>query len=218
MDIDETESDLLNNSDSDCDESMLDENKIAAVIDEDTEDYCEEQSEEESDAEASVPQDDYNATASTFTAKSGRTWLINPPPRSKLLPENPLTRNSGPTQYTNCATTHAEFLEHFIIAEMKKDILRFLKEESKNFTVLYNKQHPAIKKTWIDFSEIKLDVFIGVLLLLGALPCRKEKISDIWSTDESIRRNIFTAFLSRDRFKQFLLFIRFDDKSTRVER
>jgi hypothetical protein len=39
-----------------------------------------------------------------------------------------------------------------------------------------------------------------VLLIAGALRCRKETISEMWTTDESIRRAIFTAAMARNKF------------------
>jgi len=57
-----------------------------------------------------------------------------------------------------------------------------------------------------------------VLLIAGALRCRKETISEMWTTDETIRRAVFTAAMTLNKFVHILQFIRFDDKSTRVQR
>jgi len=57
-----------------------------------------------------------------------------------------------------------------------------------------------------------------VLLIAGALRCRKETISEMWTTDETIRRAVFTAPMARNRFAHILQVIRFDDKSKRVQR
>jgi hypothetical protein len=57
-----------------------------------------------------------------------------------------------------------------------------------------------------------------VLLIAGALRWRKETISVIWPTDETIRHAVFTTAMARNRFAHILQFIRFDDKSTRVRR
>jgi hypothetical protein len=40
----------------------------------------------------------------------------------------------------------------------------------------------------------------------------------MWTTDETIRRAVLTAAMARNRFAHILQFIRFDDKSTRVQR
>jgi hypothetical protein len=43
-------------------------------------------------------------------------------------------------------------------------------------------------------------------------------ISEMWTADETIRCAVFTAAMARNRFAHILQFIRFDDKSTRVQR
>lgn len=40
----------------------------------------------------------------------------------------------------------------------------------------------------------------------------------MWSTNTAIRRSFFTAAMSRNRFEEISIFLRFDDKSTREER
>jgi hypothetical protein len=40
----------------------------------------------------------------------------------------------------------------------------------------------------------------------------------MWTTDETIRRAVFTAAMARNRFAHILQFSRFDDKSTRIQR
>jgi hypothetical protein len=57
-----------------------------------------------------------------------------------------------------------------------------------------------------------------VLLIAGSLRCRKETISEMWTADETIRRAVFTAAMAQNRFAHILQFVRFDDKSTRVQR
>jgi hypothetical protein len=57
-----------------------------------------------------------------------------------------------------------------------------------------------------------------VLLIAGALRCRKETISEMRTIDETIRRAVFTAAMARNRFAHILQFNRSDDKSARVQR
>lgn len=53
---------------------------------------------------------------------------------------------------------------------------------------------------------------------MGALHSNKEQVSVLWSTDPAIKRAIFAATMSRNRFNFILRFIRFDDVTTRQER
>lgn len=69
-----------------------------------------------------------------------------------------------------------------------------------------------------EFSEVEFDAFLGVLILAGVYQSKRESSRYLWSTDESTRRDIFIASLSRNRFWEFIDFIRFDDKTTREDR
>ena len=75
-----------------------------------------------------------------------------------------------------------------------------------------------INKAWTDVDPVEIKAFFGVLLNAGALRCRKENISKMWTTDENIHRAVFTAAMARNRFALILQFIRLDDKSTRAQR
>ena len=73
-------------------------------------------------------------------------------------------------------------------------------------------------RIWTDVDPVEIRAVFGVLLIVGALRCRKETISEMWTTDETIRHAVFTAAMAWNRFAHILQFIRFDDKSTRVQR
>jgi hypothetical protein len=76
---------------------------------------------------------------------------------------------------------------------------------------------PNRMRIWIDADPVEIRASFGVLLITKALHCWKETISEMWTTDETIRRAVFTAAMARNRFAHILQFTRFDDKSTRVQ-
>jgi hypothetical protein len=43
-------------------------------------------------------------------------------------------------------------------------------------------------------------------------------VHDLWSTDSAFARPVFNAAMSRERFKQLLRFLKFDDYETRAAR
>jgi hypothetical protein len=77
---------------------------------------------------------------------------------------------------------------------------------------------PNRMKIWIGVDPVEIRAFCGVLLNAGALCCRKKTISEMWTADETIRHVVFTAAMARNRFAHIFQFIRFHDKSTRVQR
>src|SRR5690348_6679298 len=43
-------------------------------------------------------------------------------------------------------------------------------------------------------------------------------IDELWKNDDATRRSIYSAIMSRDRFKRIIRSLRFDDKTTRDSR
>ena len=60
--------------------------------------------------------------------------------------------------------------------------------------------------------------FIGLMILTGVFRASREPIDDLYSNDLNFGRPIFRAAMPRERFKNILRFLRFDDHTTRVER
>ena len=94
----------------------------------------------------------------------------------------------------------------------------FIAEASHVVQELNANAAPNRMRIWIDVDPVEIRGFFGVLLISGALRCQMETISEMWTTDETIRRAVFTVAMARNRFAHILQFIRFDDKSTRVQR
>ena len=67
-------------------------------------------------------------------------------------------------------------------------------------------------------DSVEIRAFFGELLIAEALHCRKNAISEMWFTHETICRAVFTASMARNRFAYILQLIRFDGKSTRYHR
>jgi Transposase IS4 len=68
---------------------------------------------------------------------------------------------------------------------------------------------------FVPFTALELDAFLGILIAAGVHRSNKEHLDEMWQPDAL---PIYRAALSRDRFKMFLRFIRFDNAATRNER
>jgi len=112
-----------------------------------------------------------------------------------------------------------EVFNMFLDDEIVDTICTFTNAEASRVIQEFNvNAAPDKMRNCIDVDPVEIRAFFGVLLIAGALCCRKEKISEMWTTDETIRHAVFTAAMARNRFAHILQFIRFDDKSTRVQR
>jgi hypothetical protein len=65
-------------------------------------------------------------------------------------------------------------------------------------------------------SVEEMEAFIGLLYIRGVCGCSKIKLDKLWGQTWGI--SIFSSTIPRDRFRQIMRFLRFDEKSTRSER
>ncbi|KAK9731085.1 Transposase IS4 [Popillia japonica] len=86
---------------------------------------------------------------------------------------------------------------------------------------------PTYKSRWIEMRERihrqnvdKRFLYTPPYLLIkaGGLRCGKESTVKMWTRDSSIRRPIFCATMSVNRFEEISRFLRLDDKTTRIDR
>ncbi|KAK9708524.1 Transposase IS4 [Popillia japonica] len=146
------------------------------------------------------------------------TGKKNPFHHTRRLQRNILSVEPGITRYTSTANSIVEVFNLFVTTAMKQNICIYTNEEAQRAYNRYNNIHLDKPKVCKELTVIELNVYIGVLLMDGALHCRKESVMDMWSTDEATRRNIFTASIPGDRFAAISRFIRVDDKNTTPDR
>ena len=174
---------------------------------------------EESDVGSGAESDDDSGQFEDFVAKSGKVWKTSRPPATRRRRCNIVTGRPGPTRITENATTMQEVFNMFVNDEILEAICTYTNLEATNVIQEINAKDITNRiRIWKNVDPVEMRAFFGVLLMAGALHCRKESISEMWTTDESIRRAVFTASMPRDRFVHILQFIRFDDKSTRAQR
>lgn len=213
----ELEDEILRLSDDDFVES---DNEEVVSEDEDNVEYVQEEDddyipEQENVATSDNAAEEGESTFNQYKAKSGKLWTPNPTIRGRRRGHNILVEKTGLTEYSSTATDVLDTFNLFLTNDMKEIICRHTNEEAERVYGSYNEKNTDNQKNWNILTEVELDAFIGVLLSAGALRCRKEHTTEMWTTDESVRRSIFTATMSRDRFIAIRTFIRFDDKMTR---
>ena len=99
-------------------------------------------------------------------------------------------------------------------------ILRETKRKGQQVTGDYNKKLMKIfpvsdrpsTKVFKPFTEEEFDAFLGILLASGVHRSNKEHISEMWKLDSLL---VIRAAMPRDRFKELLRFIHFDNINTR---
>ena len=167
---------------------------------------------DETDSDFSVNNDNSdrtttdNGSACEYVAKSGRAWKKQPPSSSGTTAVNVLKQAAGPTADVPDITSAASAFRAFFDDEIYDIILKHSNEEGRR-----------LSKDWQEITRRDLDAFLGILLLCGVYNMSKVSVRLIWSSTVS-HSPIYKAAMSRNRFYNILTVIRFDDKSTRVQR
>jgi len=122
---------------------------------------------------------------------------------------------------TALARTNAKYVvdafQFFITEEMTNNIvLQTNKEASRRIRALNESNREKLHVDWkpVDGEEVR--AFIGLCIQAGAFRSSHEPVSPLWSEREG--RAVFTATMSRSRFTDMVMYIRFDDKLSRAER
>lgn len=138
-----------------------------------------------------------------LTTKDGTQWSSKPLPLSQTRKRNILRQKGGAAKFSNLYTAK-EVFKSIMTPHMCATIL--------NET---NKKASQINDRHVPFTEEELDAFFGLLLFAGVHRSNKEHVEELWKPEHL---PLFRATISRNRFREFLRFIRFDDGATRDDR
>lgn len=161
-------------------------------------------------------------TKTTWAGKDGTQWSDTSSIQRQTIGRNILHEKSGASSFSRSYTAR-EIFKSIISPEMCTLILRHSNKKGRKVTDEWNRKladkypppNTPSPKVFIPFTEVELDAFLGVLIAAGVHRSNREHVSEMWKL-ESLP--LFRAAMSRDRFKMFLRFIRFDDQNTRAER
>ena len=77
-----------------------------------------------------------------------------------------------------------------------------------------NEKNPdKLRDVWKAVTDNEILAFCGLCMLAGVYRSNHKPQATLWSTCEG--RPVFTATISRGRFRDIMKYIRFDDKTTR---
>ena len=127
----------------------------------------------------------------------------------KTPARNIIKFKSGPTYQVGTAQ---ESFNLFITDSMLDIIVKNTNNEIESKRTTYSKEHFTTSKTCID--EIK--ALFGILIKAAALKDNHLTTLEMWDTTNG--RMWYRCIMSRDRFNFLLNCLRFDEKSTRLER
>jgi hypothetical protein len=84
-----------------------------------------------------------------------------------------------------------EVFNMFLDDEIVDTICTFTNAEASRVVQELNANAaPNRMKIWIDVDPVEIRAFFGVLLIAGAVCCRKETISEMWTANETTFHSI----------------------------
>lgn len=161
-----------------------------------------------------------DVTSSEFIAKNnGRKWTtVQPNPNVRKAARNimRITR-CGPKGPANDVKEIIEAWSLYIDDEMIQTMIQHSTAEANRVYEVWNTVNPEKQqKHFVEPDVVEMKAFFGLMYIRGANKRHHTYLQELWSDRRGLPE--FRATMSRDRYKELLRFLRFDDKSTREER
>lgn len=163
--------------------------------------------EHETDVFSGTEFDTYDANEKSIVV-SGRTWRCKSTPGEHLPP---LPWNASLTGKSESVSTMEECFRLFVSDDIIDIIIRHTNQKARDVC-------NGTEKIWKPVDRVEIKAFFGLLLIIGRFRESRENKNLLWRKCASYSRSIYAAVMTRDRFKDILQFIRFDDCTTRSER
>ena len=106
------------------------------------------------------------------------------------------------------------------ISSVKEAFELFINEKVKNIIIEHTnyKGNKVYKDKWKEVDSIELEAFFGLLFASNLMHLQNYSIDNLFRQQSLFHIPVFAATTSRDRFKQLLNAIRFDNEETRFLR
>ncbi|XP_053994901.1 uncharacterized protein LOC128885109 [Hylaeus volcanicus] len=135
-----------------------------------------------------------------------------------------IPRKVDPDKFSNVSRTGTLTRKSENINSLKESFHLFIDAEIIDIIVTHTNKKAEqsyskhSQKQWEPVDRIEINAFFGLLLIIGRFRESNETKDFLWMKNNALSRQIYTAVMSCDRFKDIFRYIRFDDATTRVER
>ncbi|KAJ3598661.1 hypothetical protein NHX12_002166 [Muraenolepis orangiensis] len=164
-------------------------------------------SESESEPEAITSMEE-TSPSTQETARDGTVWIEQPPgrPRGRAREASITREPPGPTPHAKDSITNPlSSLLCLLDTEMWGQILKYTQAEAdRNNADMFN----------VTMDQLK--AFVGLVYLRGITGGKSQKLEDFWSAE--MGNPVFKETMFRQKFRDIMRYLRFDDKSTRAAR
>jgi len=214
---------LIQNSESECEDDVHDEDDVESVDSDDNSQNDPEQQEVASesgsdDVDVDMPSDT-DLEAEQFTASDGTVWRKEAPRQSRARSQNILREAAG----LKPISQNTPDIKHAFELFLSEAILQIVVEQTNNygsrlFAEMNQNKEENNRLEWMPTDTVEMQAFCGILLLAGVFKSKRENIRDLWTTEGLFARPVFVATMARNRFLLLYRCCRFDDATTRQNR
>lgn len=204
---------ILENSDIESESDLSDSDGY--IVPETTDDEDSETEEELPSVDVSSsqfsPQQSQQSTDSTvkMVARDGTEWNVaNTPSPGRRTALNVLKEKGGPTAYA-CHRVDDSVISAFRLL-FDESMLRIIKKHTES-----NAQNETKNSSWTVSLE-ELEAMIAIMYARGVFCAKGVSLNELWS--RSWGPNFIRDKMTRDRFRELIRFLRFDEKSSRAQR
>ena len=148
-------------------------------------------------------------------AKNETVWRTTPQNGAGRRMQDIVRTPPGITDAAKCNSVEEAF-GFFITPTMLDLIALETNREARSKVKQWNKDNPENQRDWQEVDSTEIKAFIGLCLYVVWHKSNHESVSSLWSKNEG--RPMFTATMSRNRFTNILMFLKFDNRATRQER
>ncbi|CAG7815165.1 unnamed protein product [Allacma fusca] len=104
-------------------------------------------------------------------------------------------------------------------AQTKMDIFKLFVTDEMLYNIDAYTKNQAAKRGQRNFTDdAEIMAFIGLMYMAAAYGMRRPSTKRLWREDKRYQLHAFSATMSRERFRNLMRFLRFDDIETREER
>lgn len=149
-----------------------------------------------------------------YASKNGYKWKKQPPKLIRCLTANIVKHKARLTPHSENLKNKSECFKLFVDDEMVDLIVQFTNQKDESFYCEWNSKYLENHRHWVPTNKNEMYAFISLLIIARALKANRKPVSYLYCRKPLYTRPIFPATMSRDRMKEVLSFLRFDDALT----
>ncbi|XP_035664217.1 piggyBac transposable element-derived protein 4-like [Branchiostoma floridae] len=151
-----------------------------------------------------------------YQGKNGTVWDQNPPPLGRRRNQDIIRNPPGITNAARCVDIQSAF-SLFVTPAMIDLIVQQTNREARRKHREWNdNQENERQEEWCRVDGTEIRAVIGLCIIAGLYQSNHEPQASLWSTADG--KPVFPATMTRERFRNILKYMRFDDRETRAER